>query len=490
MKNRVIAGAAALLVVVALVVVAVVAGGGGDSKEPKALPIGAGGDAAASRDGAMAMPIEGGGYGGIEYRIGKLPDLPDEADAYELPAAVADVDRIADALDVARKDVHAEKMGGGPWSVYLDEAVSSVASGVGYACPSVSDDSASNTTTTECAPPPDYEEPKRPEGMPTKDQARDIAEKVFDKLGVDLDGATVRVEDGFSQWMVSVDPRLDGTKVVGMTSTIGIGPHGKVVSANGWSSDPERGDTYPLITVETAAKRLQENQPRIMAGAAEDVAIAPDCLDCPKPEPLIVTVTGASLGLQLYGGYGADAPAYLVPTYLFTTDQPDSGELWQIAVEDKYLAPPPTVEPDPGVKPEPGGSGGAPTPEPAPDDPNATTVTKPSSSSGCNSTEADGVYVQVCGPTTARAGDAVQFQLIAKGRIRDDCGSPVPDYGDGDGVATCMIACESYPTEPRAIDRTYEHAYAKPGSYKASFTLMGCGSDGPQVSVSIEVRIE
>jgi hypothetical protein len=380
-NNRKLVGAAVLLVVIALVIVAVAASGGGDSKEPKALPIGASGDSGVARDAAMAMPVEGGGgYGGIEYRVGNLPDLPDEADAYELDPAVADVDRIAEILGVERKDVHAERMGGAPWSVYLEQSVSSSV-GVGYACP---DD-------TKCDPPPDYQEPQRPEGLPTKDEARDIAETMFGQLGVDLEGATVRVEDGFSQWLVMADPMLDGRKIVGMTTAIGIGPNAKVVSANGWMAEPRRGDTYPLIAVEDAAKRLQDQQPRIMAGAAEDtmIAPAPECIDCPEPEPTIVTITGASLGLQLYGGYGTDAPAYLVPTYLFTTDQSDTGELWQIAVEDKYLAPPPTVMPEPDVKPEPGqtepgssgggsdgnvGSGG-PTPAPPPDDPNGTTET-------------------------------------------------------------------------------------------------------------------
>lgn len=371
MKNRVIAGTAALLVVVALVVVAVVAGGGDGTKEPKRLPIGASAPGVA-RDSAMAVPAGGGvAYGGVEYRLGDVPELPAEADAWELAPAVADVDRIAGALGVDRKDVRAENVGGAAWSVYLDQAVSS---GVAYACPAETKD----VTTTTCEPPPDYKEPQRPGGMPTKDEARDIAETMMGKLGVDLGGATVRVDDGFSQWTVSVDTKLDGRDVVGMTTTIGIGPYGKVVSANGWMGDVRRGDTYPLIAVGEAVRRLQENQPRIMAGAGERslIAPAPDCVDCPPPKPTVVTITGARLGLQLYGGFEPNGPAYLVPTYLFTTDQPDSGELWQIAIDDKYLAPPPTVAPEPSTELEPGktepsgsgssGGGGAPAPEPAP----------------------------------------------------------------------------------------------------------------------------
>jgi hypothetical protein len=468
MNKRILAGAAALLVFVALVVVAVTVGDDGSS-EPKALPIGAGaGGAASNRDAAMSMPVEGGpGFGGIEYRIGSLPDLPDEADAFTLEPAVADVDRIADVLGVDRKDVHAERSGGAPWSVYLDQPVAS--SGSGYACPE----------NAICDPPPDYEEPQRPEGMPTREEARAFGTKLLERLGVELDGASVRVEDGFSQWLVLVDPRVDGHPTTGMTTAIGIGPNNKVISANGWTADPERGDTYPLIGVREAAKRLTEQQPRIMAGLAEDtlVAPAPDCVDCPEPEPTIVTITGARLGLQLYGGYEVNGPAYLVPSYLFTTDQPDSGELAVIAVEDKYLAPPPAppASDEPGVT-EPGGGGT----EPAP----------PSRANGCTTTEADGVFVQLCGPGTARVGENVQFQLIAKGKVRDDCGSPVPDYGDGEEVAVCAIGCESLPEEPRGIERTFEHTYAKAGSFEATFTLMGCGSDVPQASVSIGVRVE
>ena len=473
-----IAGAAALLVVVALVIVAV-ASGGGDSSEPKALPIGASGAGGAERDAAMSMPVDGVGYGGIEYKVGTLPDLPDEADAFTLDNGTADVGHIADVLGVDRADVHAEKGGGGPWSVYLDRPVSSSV-GVGYACPE----------DAECEPPPDYEEPKRPEGLPTEVEARQIGTKLIEQLGVDLDGATIRVEDGWSQWIVVVDPEVDGRKVIGMSTAVGIGANGKVESANGWTTDPERGDTYPLITVQEAAKRLTEQQPRILAddmvGAPEPmIAPAPECIDadCPEPEPQIVTITGASLGLQLYNAYDPNGPAYLVPSYLFTTDQPESGELWQIAIEDKYLAPPPTVpaDEDPGAtepgQTEPGGGGGS-------------DGSTGSGSSACNGTDADGVFVQVCGPQIAKVGENLQFQLTAKGNIRDDCGSPVPDYGDGEGVAVCTIACETYPEEPRGIERTYEHAYAKPGTYTATFTLMGCGSDGPQASVSIEVRVE
>jgi hypothetical protein len=70
---------------------------------------------------------------------------------------------------------------------------------------------------------------------------------------------------------------------------------------------------------------------------------------------VVVHVTGVRLGLQLFSTYQPAAPAYLVPSYLFTTE--DGGELPVIAVDETYLGPAPKpvpVQPDSGTTGEPG----------------------------------------------------------------------------------------------------------------------------------------
>jgi hypothetical protein len=99
-------------------------------------------------------------------------------------------------------------------------------------------------------------------------------------------------------------------------------------------------------------------------------------------------------------------------------------------------------------------------------------------------------YFVVCGPVSLKVGEPGLYDLVAQGRIRDDCGSPTVDWGDGDGNVVCMIACESYPEQPRSIERKFQHTYAEPGIFTVRFTLQGCGPDyRPQASVVMEVQV-
>jgi hypothetical protein len=317
---------------------------------------------------------------------------------------------------------------------------------------------------------------QRPPDLPSKDDAERIGRRLLGDLGVDLDHAAVRVDDSITLWNVVVDPIVGGLPTVGLTSSVGIGPKGVVQYANGWLGTPTKGDRYPLIGTAAGLDRLNKEQTQLMM-------IAPEvqCLECPATtaaEPRVVRVTGARLGLQVFSTFEPGADGYLVPTYLFSTE--DGGELPVVAVADQYLGQTPRAEePDHGTPAEPSGTG------------SCSGSAAGSGSSGPASTSVTQSEVQVCVSDPVLAGRSATFTITGKGNLRDDCGSPVPEWGDGDEVAVCDIGCESLPREPREISKTFEHSYAKAGTYTAVFHFMGCGADSgtDQSSVSLEVRV-
>jgi hypothetical protein len=109
----------------------------------------------------------------------------------------------------------------------------------------------------------------------------------------------------------------------------------------------------------------------------------------------------------------------------------------------------------------------------------------------CAAYQGSAPYFVVCGPTSLKARDRAAFDLVARGHVRDDCGSPTVDWGDGSGNVVCAIACESYPADERSIERKLEHTYADPGAYTVRFVLQGCGPDyRPQAEITMEVQVQ
>lgn len=498
-KNRLIAGVAVLAVALALVGLAVVAGGDDGPGTPATLPVlGAGG--AARPSAAMDSSLR---IAPTTYEAGKLPGLPDEADAWTLPAAAPDGDAVAHLADVLGVDgavtrtdtgwsvgtdarrLDVQAVAGMPWSLYesrpADTSVSSppVDCPPGASCTTVTATAPDCppercTTSTEsfggnCAaddcPSPMLVDPPRPADLPSKAEAEAAGRKLLTRLGVDLDQAEVRVDDGITVWNVVADPVVGGLPTVGFTTSVAVGPKGAVTYANGWLGSPDKGDRYPLIGTAAGIQRLNDEQARILIAPAPGVT-------GPEAEPRVVRVTGVRLGLQLFSTFEKTAPAYLVPTYLFATD---GGELPVVAVTDRYLGQQPAPHDDePGTPAEPSagctgsGSGSAP------------------------GQEQTGQQFEVCSPDTAKAGVPVTFTVTAKGNVRDDCGSPVPDWGDGSQDPICAIGCASLPTEPREVSRSFEHIYAEPGTYTATFHFKGCGTDteNDQATLRREVRVE
>lgn len=531
------------------------------SSGPSRLPAlafgGAGREAAtgAAADSMLAM-------GPVEYRVGDgvvATSLPDHASAWTVDDRVdADsVRRLASALGVKgtpkqddtawtvrddTRQVRVEKQAGAPWSYSPwspdcgpDSSVSSdgvrstrlcAVSGTGTASsppatavvePCPMPDCPPGAACAQVCPTPSPEPlpvpqpPERPADLPSKAEAERIARDVLAKSGAELDGADVRVDDGFSQWMVAVDPVVGGSPTQGMTSMVAVGAKGAIEFANGWLGDPTEGADYPLAGVRAGIERLKSGYPgggwSAYPGGPEP-AIArdmPTCADCP---PQTRTITGVRLGLQFSpvfsDGNGLPTDALLVPAYFFRFDDSEF-EQPVIAVADEFLPKPPDVKPMPAP---------APGPAPMPVEPDGGTGGHPNGSSceGQTSTvPADGANVsltiEVCvNPNPARAGERVTFDVTYSdpdAPITDNgCNTPQPDF-EGGGMASCGPSCGGAPpgtpttvapAEPGKLVKTYTHTYEKPGTYKVTFSarsgnLCDQNPHASQGQVTVEVVV-
>lgn len=459
---------------------ALLAGCGSDT-DPKALPV-----LSTGADDATAMAAPEGGAstsdmrvgGRVEYEFdGDLPELADEAAAWELAVERVDTDRIQDLAeqlgidgDVERTEygwtvtgdggaqLDVQRTAGLPWSTYVSSPDTAVSSGV--ACADAPD------AREKCV----VEEPERPADLPSKAEAEEIGRELIEELGVDVDVAKIRVEDGFSVWNVMADPELDGMPVIGLTTAVAVGPKGVIQFANGWLTDPDKGDDYPLIGTKAALEKLQDEQVTTMMGAPEPMIVeeceggpAVDCMIDPMPvpsEPTVVTLTDVRLGLQLFGSWDADEPAYLVPSYLFATE--DGGELPVIAIEEEFLAPPPEPEPMPEPAPDPDGGGSSGSPGSSESCSGASSASAPG--------EPEGASIEACGPGQLSPGEVATFNVKAS------CGDDVVvDYGDGTPEDTVPFG-------------EVAHRYEAAGTYDVTFRATACeGSVSLQLSVG-EVR--
>src|SRR3546814_9929852 len=92
--------------------------------------------------------------------------------------------------------------------------------------------------------------------LPSKEDAEQIALDLLAATGLEVDGAKVSVEGPYDAWYVIVEPMLEGLPVAGWTSSVGVGPEGKVLHASGTLASAERLGDYPLITTTAAIERL------------------------------------------------------------------------------------------------------------------------------------------------------------------------------------------------------------------------------------------
>jgi hypothetical protein len=197
--------------------------------------------------------------------------------------------------------------------------------------------------------------PPRPADLPSRDQAERIARELAAKAGLALDGAAVRVVDGYADRMVTISPAVGGQPTSGVAWTVSVGPKGRIQYAGGWLATPRPADTYPLMSEAEGLARLRERsafwppimRPNLVEGANLKGAPCPPATRLPctaKPPPKqTVTITGVRLGLQLAPGVPKGSRpaevAYLLPAYLFDLEGGWTDVRSVVAVQDRYLTP-------------------------------------------------------------------------------------------------------------------------------------------------------
>jgi hypothetical protein len=192
-----------------------------------------------------------------------------------------------------------------------------------------------------------------PADLPGRDQAERIARELAAKAGLALDGATVKVLDGYAARVVTIAPAVGGLPTSGFSWTVAVGPKGRIQYAGGWLALPQPAGTYPLMTEAEGLKRLRERpawwppilRPNMADRAELRAAPCPPATRLPcTPRPLqkqTVTITGVRLGLQLAPGVARDSRpaevAYLLPAYLFDLQGGWTDVHPVVAVQDRYL---------------------------------------------------------------------------------------------------------------------------------------------------------
>ena len=228
--------------------------------------------------------------------------------------------------------------------------------------------------------------PEPPAGVPTAAEAEERARQLLAELGVDLDA--VQFDAYADEWFASVEVTqvLDGVrppKVWGF----GFGPEGVLQSANGRLASPEPVGPYPLLDLDAAFTRLQEQQAggwfardmlaidAVPAPEATTVTVAPSTAAVPAPALAIpaptmvapavpptsypleiappetmpaVVVTLVDVEADLWWVTDIDGSVWLLPAYRFIGD--DGGWYTVPAVTDEYLI---AVEPEPVALPDP-----------------------------------------------------------------------------------------------------------------------------------------
>jgi len=198
--------------------------------------------------------------------------------------------------------------------------------------------------------------PTSPPG-PSEQQAIQDAQSILAALG--LADAHVTAQQGSPTSYVAADPTLEGKPTVGWTTSLEFDKGNKLVNGNGWITDANQRDSYPVIAAQRAFELLKSSP----------VAYPMLCMvrkdgkpGCEPRQPM--KVTGATLGLTMdQDQHGA----ILVPAWLFDIEG-QSQKTAQVAIDPAYLAPPPTP------RPLPGGPANTGTPQVVPPAPPATAV--------------------------------------------------------------------------------------------------------------------
>jgi hypothetical protein len=230
-------------------------------------------------------------------------------------------------------------------------------------------DTAIADTVIECV------EPAPPVGVPTEAEAEARMVELLGQWGVDVN--QVVIETYADEWGANVTASLllEGQRTP-LSWGVSFGGGGQVLYANGVLADTERVADYPRIGTTAAFERLQQGgywwgggvgfadsavvrsdetpapdenlvggdavaETPPSEGATDETMVEPgdtgevaiDEIPIDQGEPLIVTITGVEEELWML--WDADGTVWLVPGYVFTSD--DGGRNSVPAIADEFL---------------------------------------------------------------------------------------------------------------------------------------------------------
>ncbi len=224
------------------------------------------------------------------------------------------------------------------------------------------------------------DEMKKPENLPTKDEARDKAKDVLDAAGVDVrdDDFEVYADD----WGVSVTAWLHvGSVRVPYSWSFGFGENGKFTWASGNLLDFDKGPKFPRVGATAAVERLGDPKysgwygygamtrgvadtavalPEASVGAATKDAVTSDTVtsDSVAPiEPVVQEVVITGVKESLTSIFDTEGVAWLVPSYEYTVK--DGYTVSVLAITDEFIDQTSGADTtDPAILPTPATDGG------------------------------------------------------------------------------------------------------------------------------------
>ncbi|MEO3973025.1 hypothetical protein [Streptomyces sp. CAU 1734] len=360
------------------------------------------------RDIAPGEPDPGGGA--VLRAAGKLPAGPERAAVHRPEGSVgaAEVTRLARALGMTGIPVS----DGTAWTIGPDGDGTGPSLRVDVRAPgnwlhlAHGPAPAGDSCVRGGACPSDGDPAASGEGRPLGEKAAEkAAGPVLRALGQSTAALNAKLVTG-SERVVNAEPVLGGLPTYGWTTSVRIGPDGRVTGGSGRLSPVAAGDEYPVLSAAAALKGLNSPErtrapkppecgtqavkpPRVPAGAAGSPAPgdlrAGDDVPCPPPAPACASavpleeraepgtsdpcapapppsaprpleVTGAVFGLS---SLQTDGGPVLVPSWLFRVAPEAGGESWTVAapaLPAEYLDRPAPSEPvPPSGEPETGG---------------------------------------------------------------------------------------------------------------------------------------
>ncbi|MBU6241345.1 MAG: hypothetical protein KJS66_06100 [Acidobacteria bacterium] len=175
-------------------------------------------------------------------------------------------------------------------------------------------------------------EMKKPENLPTTDEARKVVQSILDEAGVDVRDGDIEIYA--DDWSVSVTawPHAGDVRIP-MSWTFGFGDGGAISWASGNLLSFEEGPKFPRVGAAAAVERLSD--PKYSGwygyGPVGRAVAEPAIADSATVQTVVITAVKESLTPIV----DADNVLWLVPSYEYTVK--DGYTIGVIAITDEFI---------------------------------------------------------------------------------------------------------------------------------------------------------